>query len=174
MWWSKPVRLAALAVVVAGCGFRPLYAPTDKTDVLADFSQVEVALMPNRSGQELRNDLRDLLTPRGQPSNPRYRLSIDLRESITKLAVLRTGLPTRGDLRIIARYSLVDESSGETVLRQSSSSVSSYNLVESDYSTLIAERYARSRALDQIADDIRSRLAVYFSAQRETAGGAPG
>ena len=45
-----------------------------------------------------------------------------------------------------------------------SRSVTSYDLVDSDFATLSAESDARKRAVRQISEDIKIRLGIYFSA----------
>jgi hypothetical protein len=49
--------------------------------------------------------------------------------------------------------------------------VSSYNLLDNAFSTYVAAGDARSRALDQIAFEIRNRLAAHFSKQAKSPAG---
>ena len=44
----------------------------------------------------------------------------------------------------------------------SAEAISSYNIVDSDYANLIAERDARSRAVQGLSNDIRRQLAIWF------------
>ena len=44
-----------------------------------------------------------------------------------------------------------------------SNSVNSYNIVDSQFATFISERDARERALRELSEDIRLRLATYFA-----------
>lgn len=162
MWSSRGIVIALLAVVLAGCGFRPMYAPAGDRNVLEDFAGIEIGVIEDRVGQQLRNELLDLLTPRGRPSIPRYVLGVELRERITSFAVQRSGLATRSDLQLSARYSLADVATGKLVLARDTSVISSYNLLDSDYATLAAQEFARTRAVKQLAQDIRTRIALYF------------
>ncbi|MCW5700669.1 MAG: hypothetical protein KIT00_12595 [Rhodospirillales bacterium] len=157
--------------MAAACGFRPMYGDGGADgDVLTEFAEVKVAVIEDRTGQELRNKLQDLLTPRGAPATPRYLLEVKLKEIITEVAVERTGLATRANLRLDATYDLVDNRSGAVVMRELSSATSSYNLSDtSQFSTLTAENDARSRSLDRIARVIRKRLGVFFNEQRASA-----
>lgn len=170
MWSSSKIAIAFLAVVLAGCGFRPMYAPAGNTNVLKDFAGIEIGVIEDRVGQQLRNELLDLLTPHGRPAIPRYVLNVELRESITSFAVERSGLATRSDLQLNARYSLADVATGKLVIAQDSSAISSYNLLDSDYATLAAQEFARTRAVQQLAQEIRTRIAVYFRRKDATTG----
>ncbi len=154
------------ALVLAACGFRPMYAPVANETVLNDFAGVQVAVIQDRVGQQLRNDLQDLLTPRGQPAQPDFVLRVELSEQLRTLAVERTGLATRADLTVIARFTLDSVETGETVLSQTTSASSSYNILSSDYANLIAARDAQTKAVRVIAEDIRNRLGVYFTGVR--------
>ena len=173
MWSSRTLAAGLLALGLAGCGFRPMYAPIDDTSVLEAFATVEVGVIQDRIGQQLRISLQDLLTPRGRPAQPIYVLQVDLDERFRDVAVRQTGLATRRELTVTAEYALTEAETGEIVLRHQTSAFSSYNLLESDYATLIAGRAARTDAVELIAQDIRDRLGVYFTArlrERRVAG----
>ncbi len=164
MWLSKALILFALLAVMAGCGFRPMYAtdPGD-TDVPDELSAIKVDVIADRTGQQLRNHLFDLLTPRGQPATPRYILKVSLREQKREIAVKSTGLATRTNVSVNAKYALVSAATGELVTDGTARAFSSYNLTELEFSNLTAEKDTLSRATRLIATDIRSRLAAYFS-----------
>jgi LPS-assembly lipoprotein len=170
MWWSRLALVVVFVTALGGCGFRPLYGKTvpDK-NVPADFSAVAIAPIPDRVGQELRNYLLDMLTPRGRPRDPVYTLKVRLDEKINDLAIDSSGLATRANLRLDANYALVKDGSGESVVKGTSLAVSSYNLVTADFSNLTAENDARSRAALQIARQIRARLGAYFAQQQNVA-----
>jgi len=170
MWLSRFLAVAIIVTGLGGCGFRPLYGETaaDK-DVPADFSAVAIAPIPDRVGQELRNYLLDMLTPRGRPRNPVYTLNVSVDERINELAIDSSGLATRANLRLDAKYALVKDDSGESVVEGGSLAVSSYNLVKADFSNLTAQNDARSRAALHIARQIRARLGAYFAQQQNAA-----
>jgi LPS-assembly lipoprotein len=53
---------------------------------------------------------------------------------------------------------------GQTaVLTGTSSSTTSYDILSNPFATTVSEDDARERALREVADDIRTRLALYFS-----------
>ena len=70
--------------------------------------------------------------------------------------------PTRADLKVTADYLLTEIKSGEIILEQETKSISSFDVVESVYATLIAEKSARKKNLQVISDDIFTNLVIFF------------
>lgn len=178
MWWFRIKRAAfAAAVVVAlsqlgGCGFRPMYlSGGDKPgerNAGAALSDIAVAPIPDRVGQLVRNDLLFLISPSGENPNAAYRLDVRLTEAISELAVESTGFATRANLRLNALYTLVERASGQSMVTGRARAVSSYNIVNSSFSTLTAQNAARERVAVRIAEDIRSRLGAYLAGREKT------
>jgi LPS-assembly lipoprotein len=166
MWWCRTLVLAATLAAVAACGFQPLYRGGRSSEVVAELSQIQVAPIEDRVGHELRNHLLDALTPRGRPAAPAYRLDIDLSESKQSLAVKKTEIATRATLKLSATYQLVDLSSAQPLFGSSSAVTSGYDILQSEFATVAAERDARSRAVRAIAEEIESHLAVFFVKRR--------
>lgn len=168
MWWFKTAAAVAAAALLFGCGFRPLYgsAPNGAA-VTQALSQVHVATIPDRTGQKLRNFLLDRLNPEGQPVRPRYTLHVETTVTRTDLGIERDETATRALLVLSARYSLLDASGTKAVLQGTTQSTNSFNIVASDFATLSAENDAVERAAREVSDDIRTRLALYFSRPRQ-------
>lgn len=155
---------AAALLVLAGCGFRPLYGQrADGTSTVAQLESIAIGPMPGRLGQLLRNDLLDRLNPRGRPERPRYRLDVELSRFREGLAIRKDEQITRANLRLTASYQLRDLSSGQPALRGRTQSTASFNLVRSDFANVIAEQDAERRGARQLSDQIMTRLAVFFS-----------
>lgn len=167
MWSYRGVVVLLLMTVLAGCGFRPMYGGTgSSTDVPDEFSAIKIDLVADRTGQLLRNHLLDLLTPRGQPAKPLYVLKVTLQERKSEIAVKSTGLATRANVSVRARFTLVGIRNGELLTNGSARAFSSYNLTDSEFSNLTAENDTVSRATQVIATDIRARLGAYFSGRK--------
>jgi LPS-assembly lipoprotein len=164
MWLSKHFVLPLLMIVLAGCGFRPLYGPSGSDgNVPGDLSAIQIDLIADRTGQQLHNQLLDLLTPRGRPAKPLYILKVSLTERTSEIAVKSTGLATRANVFVDARFTLVSIDTGKQLTKGTARAFSSYNLTDSEFSNLTAEQDSLSRAAREIAIDIRSRLGAYFS-----------
>ena len=159
---TRSLVLFATAVILMGCGFRPLYGSGDAAQTASQLAAIQVRPIENRIGQILHNHLLDLLTPRGQPRQPKYILDIRLRETIAHLGVEKSELATRANLRITAKFLLLSRG-GSPVFKGQSVTISSFNILGSDdLSTLVAEKDARARAVRQIAGDLRRRIAAFF------------
>lgn len=136
----------------------------ETTPVASDLAAIEVGLIPDRSGQLLRNQLIHLLNPASDVnSQRRYTLSVALRERVDTFAVERSGFATRANVEVTATYTLIDDPTGNSVLSGNSRAVSSFNILDNDFSTYVASGDAVNRAVDQVAFDIRNRLAAHFS-----------
>jgi hypothetical protein len=139
------------------------------TPVADDLSSIRVGLIANRTGQELRNDLERLLDPDATAGARRYTLNVQLTERENRLAVERTGFATRANVEMAARFTLIEDATGQRVLGCNSRAVSGYNLLDDEFSTLVARGDARMRVVDQIAYEIRNRLAAHFTGQARAA-----
>ena len=156
--------LAPLFVVLllGACGFRSLYGTDATRDAPGELATIKVKPIAVRLGQQLHNNLLDLLNPRGRPANPRYLLTVRLYQSTQRLAIEKDAFATRANLRLRANFSLEDPDSRETMLTGRILVVSSYNILDSEFATLMAEKDAKARAAREIAHDIRTRLAAFF------------
>jgi len=158
---------AAAAVpllAVASCGFSPLYgAGANNETVAANLATVRVEPLRDRTGQQMHNFLRDRLNPKGQPTAPDYVLQVDLTESLSELGVRRDETATRANLKMEAEFFLRPIGGESALLTGKSSSTTSYDILSNPFATTVSEGDARERALREVADDIRTRLALYFS-----------
>jgi LPS-assembly lipoprotein len=163
---GRAVALMPLAAL-AGCGFKPLYGQTGgaTTDVSVSDSLASVRVTPmrDRVGQQMHNFLRDRLNPYGQPAAPLYKLQVELRESVDEVGVRRDETATRANLKLTANFVLQAVADGAELTSGSSVSTTSFDILDEAFATTVSEEDARERALREVADDIRRRLAVYFA-----------
>ena len=176
MSWSEPNwpaarrRLAAAAVFVllaalAGCGFRPLYAPAGPgaTAPVVEMAAVRINPLPDRAGQQLHNLLRDQLNPSGQPLNPTYVLNLRLTQITEKVGIRKDETATRANLILRTSFVLRSAADDTVLYRGAVSSINSYNILDGQYPTNVAEANALERGLRELSDDIKLHLAVYFA-----------
>ena len=158
---------ACLALVLAGaagCGFKPLLA-TDG-GARGELARVHIERIDDRTGQQLRNALLVSFPP-GDPNAPAaWRLKVTLVESTKRLGVVKQDVATRANLTLTARYVLEDAAGGRTATAGELRSVNSYNILDSPYGTLAAERNARTRGVRQLADGLTARLAAWLYRRR--------
>jgi len=155
------------AILVSGCGFQPLYAERSGSgDVSGDLATVEISRIPDRAGQILRNELLDLMNPNGEPENPEYTLEVTLKTRKEKLGIQKDETATRANMTLTSVFFLREKASGAITYRSRAATTASYNIVDSGYETLSAERSALRRGLIVIADNINLRLSAYFNRLR--------
>lgn len=157
--------LVSYLFLLSSCGFHPVYGVNKYTAVGAEekMADIEIANIPDREGQYLRNALIDRFYREGRPQNPRYHLAvIRLSESITKKDITRTSDATRGQLRMNARLVLRDAPAGREVLVRDLHTITSYNILASEFGNRVTEQNARENALGDLARQIELQLALYF------------
>jgi LPS-assembly lipoprotein len=171
MWWSRRRLSIVLLVGLAACGFQPLYGQRGATggSMPDELAAIRVVPIADRTGQLLYNNLRDRLNPHGKPVDPRYLLDIALREEREELALRGDETATRANLRLMADYVLrraVSEGEpgkDDIVTKGQSRITTSYDILDSQYATIISIEDARARATRVLSDDIQARLAVALS-----------
>jgi LPS-assembly lipoprotein len=172
---ARLVAVAALAALMAGC-FRPMYAEhTDGTPGLREkLMGVEVPPVdkPNASrearvGVEIRNQLAFKLygTATGMP--PTHRLVLRFQDSRSSLMIdPSTALPTGENVGIDAQYNLIEIATNKSVMTGTTFARVSYDMPGSyqRFSRARAFRDAEDRAANEIAENIATRLASFFTA----------
>lgn len=162
-WLSMTAMLLTVLTTLAGCGFAPLYgkhgqgAPTEVA-----LNQVQIAQIPDRSGQMLRNRLMDRMYQDGRPVDAAYELVVWLSETEAGLGIRRDATASRTRLDTTAHYKLTRKSDGKELINQTIRASVSFNQLDAQYATLTAREDARSRALNEIGEQIVNRLALYF------------
>jgi LPS-assembly lipoprotein len=169
--WLRPFLATvalALACSLAGCGFEPLYGRNDRGgSPVEDLAAVQVDLIANRSGQILRNYLRDGLNPNNVGAAGRYHLRVTLYEPRQELALQRNDTVARYGYGVTASFLLVD-ANGRGLVSGTATLSTNYEVSDSQFATLSSLYDARDRAMQQISDDIRDQLAVYFRGRPTT------
>jgi LPS-assembly lipoprotein len=163
-----------LAAGLAACGFEPMYAERTGTPppgqpaqggVQSDLLNTRVATISNRVGQMLRNKLVDRLNPQGEPGQPIYYLVVRLNEQKEAVLTRSDELSTATNLRLAADYEVRDPQ-GNVLTTGYSRAITRYNTLQSQYATIAAEDSARDRATRELADDIRTELAIFYAHRR--------
>ena len=151
--------------VAAGCGFQSLYGARKQNPVVNEFSYVHVAPIKDRIGQQLRNELLHRLHASANQNRAKYKLVTTLREGMQALAVRKSAFATRANLTVTATFHLVAEDNDTPVLSATEKTTVSYNILDSEFATLIAQQDAQKRAIKSLGKDIVVRLAVFFDRQ---------
>lgn len=159
--------LAALAV--SGCGsggFKPLYGSTSLggADVGAKLSSIDVAPIPGRIGQRIRNELVFETTGGGGVTpNPVYRLEIAVKENVVSTLVKRDGDALSQIYTADASFNLIRLSDKSVVLKGVSFGRAGFERNPSIFSNVRAQDDAQNRAALSISTELKTRIASYLA-----------
>lgn len=168
MWSSNRIAsalAAALLLGLAGCGFKPLYGTDSATrapSTMQQFAAVEIPPMADRLGQQLRNMLIDELHPSGAAADYRYSLLVTIKELDLNLGLQENATSTRGQVRLTAKYRLVDNQSGKTLLDETLRAATGYNILLNQFGSVLSADDARQKGLEEVSTEIAKHLAIYF------------
>jgi LPS-assembly lipoprotein len=163
--------LCLALIGIAGCsdgsGFRPLYGQTTSgIGVQASMRKIDVRPIPSRVGQRIRNELIFQNTGGGEADQPAYRLEISIKESLGTSFVKSTGESLSQIYALEAVFSLVRISDKKVLIKSNSNARAEFERFQQIYSNVRAKDDAENRAARQIADDIRTRVAIALSREQ--------
>jgi LPS-assembly lipoprotein len=168
----------ALAGLAAGC-FQPLYGdkpggPGGESSVATLMRGVDIAPLNtprgtrlDRIGVQLRNDLIFGLTGGAGGAAPTHRLVMSISSSQQQIIVdIQSGRPDVQNYTINANYFLTDLATGKRVFNSTTFAAVSFTTPgqQQRFAGERGLRDAEDRAAQVIADNIRNRLASYFTA----------
>ena len=171
MMMKNLVAVVFLSLLTA-CGFEPLYVQKQHdnpwffgkefdTSISQEMAQIKVEPIADRFGQQVRNNLLDLLTPKGAPKKPKYRLTAFLKRKTVTQQAMRTDITATSErVRYLVQYELYEGS--EKLLTGTSVANVSYNILSNPYSTKIKQKKTETDAAKIIADDMALRIGAYF------------
>lgn len=159
-----------IAPLVAACGpggFRPMYADLNGTGggLSEKLAQVDIAPIPGRVGQQLRNELIFQARGGGDALPSEYRLEIAIRESVTSTLVQRSG-DSRGQIYgLEASFKLIHLRDKKVILSGTSYGRAGFERFDSIFSNVRARRDAENRAAVTVGNDLKSRLSAFLATQ---------
>jgi LPS-assembly lipoprotein len=152
--------------LLQGCGYQPLYGAN--TPAAQQLPLVQINNIPDRLGQQVRNRLIDRFNQDGRPGSPEYTLDISLVPTVYELGIALDDSATRAELSLAANYTLRNMQ-GAAVLSGSTTAVTNFNILRSQYATLIGEQDAYDRGVAQVSEDITRRVSLFFTREPVTA-----
>jgi len=171
------ILLLAAAHGLAACsegGFRPLYGVSASGGgrVQERMAEVDVAPIPGRVGQRIRNELIFQNTGASEPPPPTHRLEVAIKETVISTLVRPDGSAAGETYLVEASFRIIKISDKKVVLQGTSHARAAFeryttNTVPSGstftYSNVRAREDAENRAARVIADDLKTRVATYLS-----------
>jgi LPS-assembly lipoprotein len=158
---SAGMTIFIVCFFLSACGFQPLYS---NTNTLAGGTSVHekvwIQSVSDIAGVKLRNALIDRFYHHGTPEDPTYILTLGLRENVRNVIIERNDFASRAQLVLSADYTLRRRDTRVVVETGTLRSTSSYNILSSQYTTLVTQDEARDLAIQDLADKMTQRVAV--------------
>lgn len=160
---DRKLVLAAAALLIQSCGFQPLYATHDGSAP----GLRNVAVSSVSAPEDVQPIIQRAFARRsaGIASEAAYDLLVSADEQAERLAVQIDASVTRYNYRIVANYTLVERAGGRRY-KGRVTSIASFNVVNSQYSTLYAEEAARDKAAIQLVEDVERDILLKLSAEK--------
>ena len=163
--------LFALALLLlSACGCTPMYGNgslSNNIEITDALNRIEISNIPDRSGQALRNALIDRFYNAGTPSNTTYLLTIaPLIENRSDLDVTIDDEATRRQLRLSTSISFARKDDHNTpTTKRDLYTIVSYNVLQSQFTTRVAEQNARNNAVTDLARQIEQAIIIALRAE---------
>ena len=162
----KKLGLLGLGLLLAGCGFRPLYGARDQ--LLAETQTVQIEPISGEGGYEFYMILKDKLNPQGLPTHPEYRLTVQLQAPIYQNQSIRSdNFATLKTMNVTANYQLTRLSDGKKVIATSVNANGLFNLIREPYATKVAQDKLYQNVTSLLADDIATHVLAYFRGEEQ-------
>ena len=168
----KIVLILIAMFAVQACGFEPLYVQQQKSSkwyfggkfdssISQEMAKIKIEPISERFGQQIRNQLLDLLTPRGAPKKAQYVLKAKVvQREVVQQAMRRDITATSERVTYKVEYELWEGT--KMKLRSDSIAFVSYDIMANPYSTTMAQKKTEADAAKIVANDIALRLGAYF------------
>lgn len=160
----------AAALLLGACGFRPLYGTASFPEGAEEaFASIQIAPVAptndsDRIGYLVSDALDMAIHPPGVQAQVRYTLTVRLADERRGLAIQDDASITRYNYRLSADYTLTPIGAETPVASGTAETTASYNVVDSQYATLVARDDAEKRAAREVAELIKLRIALALSA----------
>jgi LPS-assembly lipoprotein len=153
------------SLLLSACGFTPLYATrSDNGGVVTALAAISVQTPPDRVNRALRIALEDQLRANTLVA-PQYALALSSILSEADVAIEQDTEVTRTNLTLRTSFILRDMETNASLYEAKAFAIVAYNRVPSEFANIIAERDAQERVAKQVAEEVRTKLAIYFERQ---------
>ena len=167
---ARHVLLLGFVLALGGCGFQPLYGSAGNGvagPAEAGLAQVSVGLIPERSGQLLREALQERFERGGGGVAARYDLSIAYAVSGDALAIQPDSSASRVRLLAAATWWLTAQDPlRRTLTSGTARAMDAYNLINTQlFASDLDNEAVQRRLADAVAAQITLQLASWFDKQ---------
>lgn len=167
------VALALLPALALGGCFRPMYAAPSGggPGVTEQLSAVDIDPATSRVALQIRNNLSFAFTGGAEAATPRYGLSLLVRSTRDAAIVnAQENVPLIDSVIVSSEYTLTDKATKKVLMHGKAFATKSYDRSLQRFAAVRAQRAAEDDAAGAVADQIRTRLSMYFATHPELPG----
>lgn len=162
-------------LILGACGFKPMYgqfsdSENDLHQIMASIQIDDIrerdekgVYRNSRVGQLIRNDLIDRITGGNDRLATEYTLKVDYFVEEAGYGIRADESVTLQNLKLLVTYELRTIQTDKPVLSARARGLVTYDLVQSDYSNMIARKSAMERLSKEVANQITTRIGTYLS-----------
>ncbi len=161
----KALALLASLAGLTACGFTPLYGDNSSdANVEQKMDEVSVGIIPDRTGQLLRQALQDQLQIAGAPTQQLYQLSVSYSILTQATGIQQDTSATRQRFTASASWALAPIGNPQNPLAQGlASTEDALNIIDQQYFQITLETNTVNQQLaTEIAAQISAQVAAYF------------
>ena len=160
--------LIGSALMLGACTWQPLYSTSGRADTgmaSSPLSQVSVAPVETRVGQQVRNHLIFLMQGGRDARETRYRLQMRVASIRNEYAAVENIRDfTAGSITVTASYDLIDTTTNTRVSGNSRVATATYDRTSQSFANDRAARDAENRAAREAAEQLRLAIAADLKA----------
>jgi LPS-assembly lipoprotein len=157
------------ALALSGCGFSPVYGDHPTAIAGPGVAGVKVAQIPNHLGVVLTNKLRDSFDPTSADVPMKYTLVVKLSNNNNSFATRPDGTAAWTDVTLKADWHLETLAGGKPLTEGTASATAGYSVANDNYANVTSQGADEMRDVDQLADEIRTQVTLYFKTGAKTA-----
>ena len=157
--WSKALAAVCLPLVLAGCGFTPLYAAPG---VISNLAAIDVIAPQGRTGFLLGEHLNDAFAhSRAGPAA--YAMRLSLSEARIPRGIRTDLVASRYEYILTADYTLSNLPAGDIAKKGRVRVEVTYDSADQPYAAIIAEQDAQDRSAEEAARRIQLEVAAWLA-----------
>lgn len=170
MWWPRNIIFfSVIFLLLTGCGFQPLHGKSSASeDIIATLPAIDINVTTQNAkdkqlAQFLQRQLENLINPLNKKTKKIYRLDVSMTKTQSALAIQQDATVTSYRLLVNADYELSYAPKRTLLTKGRISNFSSYDQVDSQYSTLVSEQFSSEQLLKETAKRLQLKIISDFS-----------
>lgn len=155
----RKIFILITSLFIASCGFHGMYLDEDNnTSYAPDLAAIRIQKDRDHLGQELRNNLYDLLNPDYIKSDPKYFLVLRLTKNMGGTYITNTGASGRNRVTLNITYELKNLDNAMVISRGTTSVFDNYDVTTNRYGTYVTDDNVSLNLTEIAAQNIRNAL----------------